>query len=152
MGVERKSPIPLYFQLAEALRVQIDSGIYAAGSKLPTESELCEQYGVSRSVVRQALQSLAHSNLIETERGRGACVVERKVPIAMRQQLDPLLESMAKAGFKLTTRVLRQDRIVPPPYIAERIGESDAIFLERARYAERHLSRRAQLFVLFALS
>jgi GntR family transcriptional regulator len=79
-------------------------------------------------------------------------VVERRVPIAMRQQLDPLLESMAKAGFKLTTRVLRQDRIVPPPYIAERIGESDAIFLERARYAERHLSRRAQLFVLFALS
>src|SRR5690606_13631273 len=101
MSVERNSPIPLYFQLAESLRAAIDSGIYGPGSKLPTESELCEQYDVSRSVVRQALQSLARDNLIETERGRGAFVLERKVPIALVQQLDPLRDSMAKAGFKL---------------------------------------------------
>lgn len=136
MSIERNSPIPLYFQLAETLRAKIDSGVYGVGAKLPTESELCEQYEVSRSVVRQALQSLARDNLIETERGRGAFVLERKVPIALRQQLDPLLESMAKAGFRLTTRVLRQERITPPAYIAEQIGEDDAVFLERLRYAD----------------
>ncbi len=113
MSIERNSPIPLYFQLAETLRAAIESGAYPPGSKLPTEGELCETYDVSRSVVRQALQSLAHDNLIETERGRGAFVLERKVPIALVQQLDPLLESMAKAGFKLTTRVLKQERIKP---------------------------------------
>ncbi len=136
MSVERNSPIPLYFQLAETLRAAIDTGIYGAGSKLPTESELCDQYDVSRSVVRQALQSLARDNLIETERGRGAFVLERKVPIALVQQLDPLGDSMAKAGFKLTTRVLRQERITPPPYIAEYLGENDAVLLERMRYAD----------------
>ncbi|MGJ7038325.1 GntR family transcriptional regulator [Shinella sp. BE166] len=136
MSIERNSPIPLYFQLAETLRAAIETGAYPPGSKLPTEGELCEQYDVSRSVVRQALQSLAHDNLIETERGRGAFVLERKVPIALVQQLDPLLESMAKAGFKLTTRVLKQERIKPPAHIAEEIGENDAIFLERLRYAD----------------
>lgn len=136
MGIERNSPIPLYFQLAETLRAEIDRGVYGAGSKLPTENELCEHYEVSRSVVRQALQSLVRDNLIETERGRGAFVLERKVPIAMRQQLDPLLESMAKAGFKLTTHVLRQERITPTPEIARHIGTNDAVFLERLRYAD----------------
>ncbi|MCP8894814.1 GntR family transcriptional regulator [Shinella daejeonensis] len=136
MSVERNSPIPLYFQLAESLRAAIDSGVYGPGSKLPTESELCEQYDVSRSVVRQALQSLARDNLIETERGRGAFVLERKVPIALVQQLDPLRDSMAKAGFKLTTRVLRQERIDPPAYIAGYLGEDEAVFLERTRYAD----------------
>ncbi|MBN8995335.1 MAG: GntR family transcriptional regulator [Rhizobiales bacterium] len=136
MGIERNSPIPLYFQLAETLRAEIDRGVYGAGSKLPTESELCERYDVSRSVVRQALQSLARDNLIETERGRGAFVLERKVPIAMRQQLDPLLESMAKAGFKLTTHVLKQERITPAPEIAKQIGTQDAVLLERLRYAD----------------
>ena len=57
--INRTSPIPLYFQLAEVLRQDIQSGALAVGSKLPTENELCEQYAVSRSVVRQALQSLA---------------------------------------------------------------------------------------------
>ncbi len=136
MGIERNSPIPLYFQLAETLRAAIDSGALRPGDKLPTESELCEQYDVSRSVVRQALQSLAHDNLIETERGRGAFVLERKVPIALVQQLDPLGESMAKAGFKLTTRVLKLERITPPPHVAQHIGEDDAVFLERLRYAD----------------
>lgn len=136
MSITRNSPIPLYFQLAETLRAAINAGVYGAGSKLPTESELCEQYDVSRSVVRQALQSLAHDSLIATERGRGAFVLERKVPIALVQQLDPLLESMAKAGFKLTTRMLKQERITPPAYITEQIGENQAIFLERLRYAD----------------
>ena len=134
--INRTSPIPLYFQLAEVLKQEIQSGALAVGSKLPTENELCEQYSVSRSVVRQALQSRSQENLIDTERGRGAVGLERKVPIEMVQQLDPLQESMAKAGFKLTTRVLRQELITAPPYIADQIGESEAIFLERLRFAD----------------
>ena len=136
MSIERRSPIPLYFQLAETLRGEIDRGTFTAGGKLPTEGELGERFNVSRSVVRQALQSLARDNLIETERGRGAFVLERKVPIALRQELDPLLDSMAKAGFKLTTRLLKQERVSPPRYIADHIGSEDAVLLERARYAD----------------
>jgi GntR family transcriptional regulator len=134
--LDRSSPVPLYFQLAETLRAAIHAGDYQPGDKLPTENELCETYAVSRSVVRQALQSLAQDNLIETERGRGAFILERKVPISLIQQLDPLHDSMARAGFKLTTKVLRRELITAPPYISEKIGESRAIFMERLRFAD----------------
>jgi len=136
MNIERNSPIPFYFQLAEILRAAIDFGIYPAGSKLPTEGELCARYNVSRSVVRQALLSLSQDNLIETRRGRGAFILGRKVPIAMKQKLDPLLTSMNEAGFKLTTKVTRQELIDTPPHVREQIGDNRAIMLERLRYAD----------------
>jgi len=136
MDIERTSPIPFYFQLAEILRAAINGGVYRPGSKLPTESELCQRHDVSRSVVRQALLLLSQDKLIETRRGRGAFVLERKVPITLRQNLDPLLSSMNEAGFQLTTRVTRQELITPPSYICEHIGEERAIMLERLRYAD----------------
>ncbi len=136
MQIDRTSPIPLYFQLVELLRDGIESGLYPPGGKLPTEAELCTAHDVSRSVVRQALQSLAQERLIETERGRGAFVLDRRVPVALVQLLDPLAESMARAGFRLTTRILRQDRIRAPAAVAAEIGEAEAVFLERLRYAD----------------
>lgn len=134
--IDRSTPIPLYFQLAGILKEQIRSGQIAVGAKLPSEHELCAEYDVSRSVVRQALLSLAQEGLIETARGRGAFVRERKVPITLIQRLDSLQEGMAKAGFKLTTRVLQQRLIEAPPHVAERIGDRRAIFLERLRLAD----------------
>lgn len=134
--IDRSTPIPLYYQLAGILKEQIRTGQRAVGAKLPSENELCEEYDVSRSVVRQALLSLTQDGLIETERGRGAFVRERKVPITLIQQIDPLQEGMAKAGFKLTTRVLQQRLIDAPARVAERIGEQKAIFLERLRLAD----------------
>jgi GntR family transcriptional regulator len=134
--IVRTSPIPLYFQLAETLKGEIRAGARGPGSKLPTEGELCEAYAVSRSVVRQALQLLTQDHLIRTERGRGAFVLERKVPIEMLQQLDPLQDSMARAGFKLTTRVLEQQRIKAPAHVAEKIGDDQAVLIRRLRFAD----------------
>ena len=70
--------IPLYYQLENLLREKILSGAFAAGSKLPTESELIRQYGVGRVTVRQALATLAEDGLIERRQGRGTFVTERK--------------------------------------------------------------------------
>lgn len=134
--IDRTTPIPLYFQLAELVRGQISAGILARGDRLPSEHEFCARYEVSRSVVRQALQSLSQDGLIGAERGRGAFVRERKVPIALTQRLDPLYDDMAKAGFRLSTKVLQQDLIDAPRHVAEHIGDMQAIFLERLRYAD----------------
>lgn len=134
--IDRNTPIPLYFQLAELVRGQISAGILSRGDRLPSEHEFCEQYDVSRSVVRQALQSLSQDGLIGTARGRGAFVRERKVPIALTQRLDPLHDNMAKAGFTLTTKVLQQRLIDAPAHVAEHIGDAKAIFLERLRFAD----------------
>jgi DNA-binding FadR family transcriptional regulator len=58
-----------YADLADALRQQILSGELTPGVRLPTEPELCELHGVSRSTVREALRVLSSQGLVETVRG-----------------------------------------------------------------------------------
>ncbi len=59
-------------QLVESwIRSRIDAGAIVAGEKLPSESQLCEQFAVSRNVVRQAIASLAREGLVESTRGIG---------------------------------------------------------------------------------
>lgn len=65
----------LAHQLSARLRAQILAGELAAGAKLPTESELSATFEVSRTVVREALQHLQASGLVETFQGRGSFVL-----------------------------------------------------------------------------
>jgi GntR family transcriptional regulator, transcriptional repressor for pyruvate dehydrogenase complex len=72
--VERGRALP--DQIVEALRADIASGTLRSGERLPTEKELCERYGVSRPVVREAIASLKHDGLVITRQGAGAFVAE----------------------------------------------------------------------------
>ncbi len=64
-------------QLSKALRASIDSGELKPGDKLPSEQELVERYGVSRTVVREAISSLRASGFVATQQGVGAFVLQR---------------------------------------------------------------------------
>ena len=61
--------MPAYQLLADTLRAEITSGRLRPGDRLPTEPQLCERSGVSRSTVREALRLLASQHLIVTTRG-----------------------------------------------------------------------------------
>ena len=67
---------PMYRQIAEDLRRQIESGALAAGSQLPTELELRERFNASRNTVRDAIKWLINLGLVETKPGQGTFVVE----------------------------------------------------------------------------
>ena len=54
--IDRHSPVPFYFQMAAALEHEITAGRWATGTRIPSEPELCKQFGISRSVVRRALR------------------------------------------------------------------------------------------------
>jgi GntR family transcriptional regulator len=69
---------PAYRQVADRLRLQIDSGEWAPGHKLPSESELMAQFGVSRVTVRLAIGALRSEGLIVTRQGRGSFVRDRE--------------------------------------------------------------------------
>jgi GntR family transcriptional regulator len=71
---------PMYWQIAQALRQEIDSGELRPGAKLPTELELRERYNASRNTIRDAVKWLASRALIETRPGQGTFVVERLAP------------------------------------------------------------------------
>jgi GntR family transcriptional regulator len=63
--------LPLYRRLVQALRRDIVNGRFPVGSLLPTESELCERFGVSRHTVREALRCLRDDGLVSSRQGSG---------------------------------------------------------------------------------
>ncbi|MDO5110061.1 MAG: GntR family transcriptional regulator [Erysipelotrichaceae bacterium] len=65
---------PLWSQIFEILKNRIDEGEYPAGSLMPSEKEISDEFEVSRITVRQAMEKLAREELIERRRGKGTTV------------------------------------------------------------------------------
>ena len=80
---------PMYRQIAEDLRAQIESGGLRPGQQLRTELELRDHYGASRNTVRDAIKWLITLGLVETKPGQGTFVVEKTVPFVTTLTGDP---------------------------------------------------------------
>jgi DNA-binding GntR family transcriptional regulator len=74
MDIDRGSIVPIYQQIADALRLGISTGKYPPGRALPSETELADQLGVARLTVRKAVRVLAEEGLVAVVKGRGAFV------------------------------------------------------------------------------
>lgn len=71
---------PAYQQIADDLRQQILDGDLQAGDQLPTEASLMDEYGVSRIVIRGAMESLQNEGLVIKQRGKGTFVRSQQPP------------------------------------------------------------------------
>lgn len=71
-------------QLVRSVTERIEAGTYRRGEKLPTEREMIEEFGVSRTVVREAIANLRASGLVSTRQGIGAFVLQNTQPAAFR--------------------------------------------------------------------
>jgi GntR family transcriptional regulator len=80
-SLDRSSFVPLYYQLQEILKQDIEAGRWGLGERLPSEPELADSHGVSRVVVRRALAILADDRQIERLQGRGTYVARPKVAV-----------------------------------------------------------------------
>ncbi|HEY2506832.1 MAG TPA: GntR family transcriptional regulator [Streptosporangiaceae bacterium] len=74
-------PDPIYRQIADTLRQQIESGRLQAGAQLPTELEIADTWGTSRSTVRDAIKLLIARSLVEARAGQGTFVTQKITPI-----------------------------------------------------------------------
>lgn len=97
---------PLSRHVAELIEERIFSGRWAAGERIPTEAELCQQIGVSRSVVRDAVRTLSARGLVDVRQGSGTVVREPgdaaysdailtlllRTDVTVREALDARLE------------------------------------------------------------
>jgi GntR family transcriptional regulator len=72
-----QSNSPIYMQLANSLRQQIDDGIIPTGEALPSERDLCDIMGASRVTVRKAIELLIEEGLISRRQGSGTFVTPR---------------------------------------------------------------------------
>ena len=70
---------PVYIQIHNQLRSNIEEGKWQVGQKIPAERELATEFGVSRMTLRQAIQTLVDEGVLERRVGSGTFVANRKV-------------------------------------------------------------------------
>lgn len=130
--------MPLYAQILDALRRQIESGEISPGALVPSEREIAERYGVSRMTARQSLRSLRHDGLVYHERGIGTFASKRKVDVHTRN-LVGFSEEMRQLGYKPSSQVLLLQREAASREIADSLGietGAEVIYFERLRLAD----------------
>lgn len=104
-------PIPKYYQLAQILRQQIESGVYRVGDRLPSENHLSEDYQLSRGTVRQALQTLINEGLIRSSQGHGTYVI---APNAQKTAFQlARFDQETQARHQVPTTQLIQAEVIP---------------------------------------
>jgi GntR family transcriptional regulator len=120
--IDFDSNIPYYVQLINHLKAQIKNGIWKPGDQFPGEHELGREYGVSRTVIRQALAEMEQEGLILRRKGKGTYVAQPKIAESLAQKLTGFYQDMTERGLKPVTQVLHQ-RVTPA-------NERTALYLE----------------------
>lgn len=108
MYVDKKSPIPVYYQLKNIILKKIQNGEYAEGSLIPSERDLGESLRISRMTVRQALNQLVAEGVLFREKGKGTFVSKSKIE---QRNIMSFSETVAMKGLVPTTRVLHFSKV-----------------------------------------
>ena len=135
--LDRSSPVPLYYQAAQALEEAVLSGRLATASKLDNEVDLARRLGISRPTMRAAIQELVDKGLVVRRRGVGTVVV--RAPVARPIALTSLYEDLKKSGKLPETKVLAFDRAPCPPEVRDFLNldpGSPVLVFDRLRSAD----------------
>ncbi|WAH37954.1 GntR family transcriptional regulator [Alicyclobacillus dauci] len=123
--IDRTSSIPLYRQIAESLKNDIE---LHSLSKLPSEPELANQFGVSRMTVRQAITELLSEGLLVRVRGRGTIVQKRRVRRPLNfTEVTSLSDDINSLGENVESRVLEQTESVLNKHLTEKLGLNEGM-------------------------
>jgi GntR family transcriptional regulator len=137
--LERNSPVPLYYQVAQSIEHAINTGALAPGDRLENELSLTKRLGLSRPTARQAIQELVNKGLLVRKRGVGTQVVRSQ--FRRTEALSSLNEDIIKAGKTPSTRLLDFSLGKLDQDIRDAIGDAaptdtDFIKIRRLRLAD----------------
>src|SRR6188474_603035 len=104
--LDRSSEVPLYFQLAVALKAMLEVGTWEAGARLASERELEEEFDISRAVIRPALDLLVSDGAIVRVKGSGAFVAPPRCEVQVTGLVRLSLER--HDDLAITVRSVRQ--------------------------------------------
>lgn len=134
--INPRTSTALYIQIADIIREKIYSMEWSTSSKIPSEHELMDQFGVSRGTVRQAIKSLADEGLLVQQHGKGTFVMEPGFSHPAGSRPFSFAQSLHDQGQDFTTAVLDK-RVIPAPVDVARELEietgSGVMFLRRVR-------------------
>ena len=134
--VDRNSPVPLYFQVAQHLEQLIESGELPMGTRLDNEAHLARQLGLSKPTMRRAIEYLVGRGLLVRKRGIGTQVVLAKV--TREVELTSLYDDLAKTGRDPSTTVVSFSTEPATDALAAELGlaaGTPVYVFERLRFA-----------------
>src|SRR5699024_7238730 len=114
----------LYEKIAEELSKRITSGQLKPGELLPSEGDLCEEFGASRGPVRQAIATLHSEGLVSSGRGRRSMVLSAARTGGFKSTLSSY-PCMREHDLKPTVKVLWMDRRPAPAHVDEAMNNKD---------------------------
>lgn len=136
-AIDRTSPVPFYFQLAELLEEEIISGRWEPGARVPSENELCARYGLSRTTIRQALSRLEQEGLISREKGRGTFVSDSRPRSWRIQSTEGFFgNELRRAGRIVESRILKLEHGPLPGWATSALRvdpDDEGLTVERVR-------------------
>lgn len=150
-SINHSNPAPLHSQLSGILRANIADGSLPPGSQLPTENELQDKFGISRSVVRQALASLSADGLIQRGRGRGSVVAPHVEHHRHVQRMPGLSAQISSTAAPVSTEVLALGPGTDARAAAA-LGTDDLLELRRRRSTEGETIAVIQTWLPLALA
>ncbi|MBY6538804.1 GntR family transcriptional regulator [Rhodococcus sp. BP-349] len=132
--LDRSSPVPLYYQLAQAIEGAILGGSLAPGDRFENELALAKRLNLSRPTTRRAIQELVDKGLLVRKRGVGTQVVQS--PVHRPVELTSLFDDLARAGQDPTTKLLEYSVGLPTEDVARELNigpESEVVTVRRLR-------------------
>ena len=139
MSIDRDSAAPMYDQLRRLIIDSIGEGKLVAGDLLPGEHRLCEQYGISRTVVRQALAQLEQEGVVERVKGKGTFIAHPRTSESLVHSLVGLYEDVERRGGHVRSDVLRHETELADGEIADALEVpvgTRVVVLSRLRHVD----------------
>src|SRR5258708_8508156 len=115
------NPTPLYAVLEAQIAGGIAGGEFPVGSRLPTEDDLVQRFGVSRTTVRKAIQNLSSRGLIEIRRGTGTFVTQPRITQDLTE-LTGFVEDMNALGYAPTARLIDRTLVAADADVAQHLA------------------------------
>ncbi|OAN33112.1 GntR family transcriptional regulator [Microbacterium sp. H83] len=138
-AIDRHSAAPMYDQLRQLIIDGISRDGLQPGDPLPGEHRLCERYGISRTVVRQALAQLEHEGLVERVKGKGTFVSRPRTSESLVHTLVGLYDDVERRGGHVHSDVLRHEPALADEEVAAALAiepGSPVVVLERLRHVD----------------
>jgi GntR family transcriptional regulator len=125
--------IPRYYEIEQSLRGRVAA--LEAHSSLPSESQLCQEFGVSRMTARAAVQRLVQDGLVYRVPGRGTFVAATRANRTAGHVLS-FSDEMRRKGRVPTSRVIERRERKATDEEERRLGVQDVVVLRRVRLAD----------------
>ena len=149
-AIDPASRLPLYAQLVQIIEQQLQSGELQPGDMLPTEAQLCAQFGISRPVVRQALAGFVARGRLYRLRGKGTYVSGSPLAERLLRPTLGFFDDLAAAGVAVSNDLLGIEAVAADAGLAEALSIAPGdgcVRIERLRRIDGEIAAFMRSFI-----